>query len=67
MMSEPVEFLLVEDNQDDIVLIEEAFAEAKLMNVIFKVRGGEEALAYLWQAEHYKHVRRETRTRPFGN
>jgi CheY-like chemotaxis protein len=49
---------LVEDNEDDIVLIEEAFAEAKLMNVIFKVRDGEEALAYLRQAGQYTHARK---------
>jgi CheY-like chemotaxis protein len=58
MMSEPLELLLVEDNDDDIVLIEEAFAEAKLMNVIFTVRDGEEALAYLRQAGPYTHRRR---------
>ena len=58
MMSEPVELLLVEDNEDDIVLIEEAFAEAKLMNLIFKVRDGEEALAYLRQEGQYTHRRR---------
>jgi hypothetical protein len=49
MVSDPIEILLVEDNEDDIVLIEEAFIEAKLMNVIFKVRDGEGALAYLRQ------------------
>jgi CheY-like chemotaxis protein len=58
MISEPIEVLLVEDNEDDIVLIEEAFAEAKLMNVIFKVRDGEDALAYLRQAGPYTHSRR---------
>ena len=58
MMSEPVELLLVEDNEDDIVLIEEAFVEAKLMNVIFTVRDGEEALAYLRQEGQYTHRRR---------
>lgn len=58
MMSEPLELLLVEDNDDDIVLIEEAFAEAKLMNVIFTVRDGEEALAYLRQEGPYTHRRR---------
>jgi len=58
MMNEPVELLLVEDNEDDIVLIEEAFAEAKLMNVMFKVRDGEEALAYLRQEGPYKHTRK---------
>ena len=58
MMSEPVDLLLVEDNEDDIVLIEEAFAESKLMNLIFKVRDGEEALAYLRQEGQYTHRRR---------
>jgi two-component system, response regulator len=58
MMSEQIELLLVEDNEDDIVLIEEAFAEAKLMNVIFKVRDGEDALAYLRQEGPYTHRRR---------
>ncbi|MBI3355932.1 MAG: response regulator [Nitrospirae bacterium] len=58
MMSEPLELLLVEDNEDDIILVEEAFAEAKLMNVIFTVRDGDEALAYLRQEGLYKHMRR---------
>ncbi len=58
MMSEPVELLLVEDNEDDSVLIEEAFAEAKLLNIIFKVRDGEEALAYLRQEGQYTHTQR---------
>ncbi|HYR60117.1 MAG TPA: response regulator [Nitrospiraceae bacterium] len=58
MISEPIEVLLVEDNEDDIVLIEEAFAEAKLMNVVFKVRDGEDALAYLRQEGPYTHRRR---------
>jgi len=58
MISEPIEVLLVEDNEDDIVLIEEAFTEAKLMNVIFTVRDGEEALAYLRQEGPYTHRRR---------
>jgi CheY-like chemotaxis protein len=57
-MSEQVDLLLVEDNDDDIVLIEEAFAEAKLMNMIFKVRDGEEALAYLRQEGQFTHMRR---------
>jgi CheY-like chemotaxis protein len=58
MMNEPVELLLVEDNEDDIVLIEEAFAEAKLLNIIFTVRDGEEALAYLRQEGQYTHRQR---------
>ncbi len=58
MTNEPVELLLVEDNEDDIILIQEAFADAKLMNVIYKVRDGEEALAYLRREGRYQHVRR---------
>lgn len=58
MKSEPIQLLLVEDNEDDIVLITEAFAEAKLMNVISTVRDGEEALAYLRQEGKYQHVQR---------
>lgn len=58
MTTEPVELLLVEDNEDDIVLIEEAFADARLMNVLCKVRDGEEALAYLRQEGPYRRTRR---------
>jgi len=58
MRSEPVEILLVEDNEDDIALTEEAFTEAKLMSVIFKIRDGEAALAYLRREGQYKDMRR---------
>lgn len=58
MTNEPVELLLVEDNEDDIVLIEEAFGEAKMMNVIWKVRDGEEAMAYLRRQAPYQDVHR---------
>ncbi|HXF92327.1 MAG TPA: response regulator [Nitrospiraceae bacterium] len=52
-----MEILLVEDNEDDIVLTQEAFTEAKLMNVINTVRDGEEALAYLRREGKYKVAR----------
>ena len=58
MKEEPVEILLVEDNEDDIVLIHEAFAEAKLVNILNTVRDGEEALAYLRHEGRYKFARR---------
>jgi CheY-like chemotaxis protein len=51
---DPIEILLVEDNEDDIILIEEAFAGARLMNVINNVRDGEAALAYLRREGPYK-------------
>ncbi len=47
MNHQSIELLLVEDNDDDIILIQEAFAEARLLNVMHVVRDGEEALAYL--------------------
>jgi CheY-like chemotaxis protein len=54
MISESVELLLVEDYEDDIILIEEAFAGARVMNVINNVRDGEAALAYLRREGPYK-------------
>ena len=51
---DPMEILLVEDNEDDIILTEEAFAVAKVMNSINSVRDGEAALAYLRQEGPYK-------------
>jgi len=47
MSAQPVEILLVEDNEDDILLEQEAVAEAKLVNLMYVVRDGEEAMAYL--------------------
>lgn len=58
MKGESVEILLVEDNEDDIVIIQEAFAEAKLVNVINTVRDGEDALAYLRREGGYTRSRR---------
>jgi CheY-like chemotaxis protein len=42
-----MEILLVEDNEDDILLEQEAIADAKLVNLMFVVRDGEQAMAYL--------------------
>jgi len=47
MNPKPVEILLVEDNEDDILIITEALGEAKLLNLINVMRDGEQALAYL--------------------
>jgi CheY-like chemotaxis protein len=53
-ITQSVEILLAEDNDDDILLIQESFAEAKIVNVLNVVRDGEEALAYLRREEEYK-------------
>jgi CheY-like chemotaxis protein len=53
MNAQPMEILLVEDNEDDIVLEQEALADAKLINIMYVVRDGEEALAYLRRQGRY--------------
>ena len=56
MENKPMEILLVEDNEDDIVLEQEALAEAKLVNLMFVVRDGEEAMAFLRRQGQYQHA-----------
>jgi CheY-like chemotaxis protein len=57
MTDQPVEILLVEDNEDDIVIIQEVFADMKLATIVHTVRDGEEALAYLQRKGKYKVAR----------
>jgi CheY-like chemotaxis protein len=44
---QPIEVLLVEDDPGDVLLIQEAFADNKLLNNLNVVNDGEQALAYL--------------------
>ncbi len=53
----PMEILLVEDNEDDILLEQEALADAKLVNVMSVVRDGEEAMAYLRRQGSHQNAR----------
>jgi len=53
-----LEILLVEDNDDDIFMVEEAFSEAKLINIVSVVKNGEEALAYLRREGQYENAAR---------
>ena len=53
-ITQAVDILLAEDNDDDILLIRESFAEAKIVNVLNVVKDGEEALAYLRREGGYK-------------
>ncbi len=57
MIGEPMEILLVEDNEDDILLEREALADAKLVNLMSVVRDGEEAMAYLRRQGTYRNAR----------
>lgn len=43
----PIHILLVEDNEGDIMLIKEAFGEAKLANELTVLKDGEKAIKYL--------------------
>jgi len=56
MSAQSVEILLVEDNEDDIVLEQEAIVEAKLVNLMYVVRDGEEAMAYLRREGKYQNA-----------
>jgi CheY-like chemotaxis protein len=56
MTTQPVDILLVEDNEDDVLIIQEAFVESSLLNVIHAVSDGEEALAYLRREGKYREV-----------
>lgn len=58
MARQPIDILLVEDNDDDIVLIQESMAEARLVNVMYVVRDGEEAMRYLRRESEYEHAKR---------
>lgn len=49
-----MDILLVEDNEDDVVLLREAFAECKQLHLLEVVRDGEQALAYLRRSGIYK-------------
>jgi CheY-like chemotaxis protein len=57
MIGQPMEILLVEDNEDDILLEQEALTDAKLVNLMSVVRDGEEALAYLRRQGKYQNAR----------
>ena len=46
-MSDQALFLLVEDDENDILLIRRAFLKAKIVNPLQVVKGGEAAIAYL--------------------
>jgi CheY-like chemotaxis protein len=52
--SQPIELLLVDDNDDDIVLLEESLKESRFVNLLHVVRDGEEALAYLRREGAYR-------------
>lgn len=48
-----IKILLAEDNEDDIIMIKDAFARSKIINSFDVVKNGEEALAYLNKEGQY--------------
>ena len=56
MNTQPMEILLVEDNEDDILLEQEALVEVELVNLMYVVRDGEEAMAYLRREGKYQNA-----------
>ena len=46
-MKENIPILLVEDDEDDIRLVERAFVKGRILNKLYTVRDGEEAMEFL--------------------
>ncbi len=56
MKRKEIKVLLVEDNEDDVVLTVESFADSEQVKIIDVVSNGEELLAYLRQQGNYEDV-----------
>lgn len=54
LKSKSIHLLLVEDNEGDIVLIADAFEDAKIFNTISVVRDGQQALDFLYKTNGYE-------------
>jgi CheY-like chemotaxis protein len=54
----PIEVLLVEDDEGDVLMTREALDEGKVMNRLSVVGDGVEAIAYLRREKPYVHVSR---------
>jgi len=54
----PIEILLVEDNEDDIILTQEAFQENRLANELNVVQTGDDALKYLRREPPYENAKK---------
>lgn len=54
----PAEILLVEDNPGDVRLVQEALRESKIINQVYAVSDGQEALAFLRKQGCYANATR---------
>ena len=55
---QPAEILLVEDNPGDVRLVQEALRESKIINRVYAVSDGQEALAFLRKQGCYANATR---------
>ena len=53
-IKERISVLLVEDDEDDICLVKKAFEKGKILNTLYAVRDGEEAMEFLCHTGRYK-------------
>ncbi|MGI9406144.1 MAG: response regulator [Hyphomicrobiaceae bacterium] len=56
-VSETIRILIADDDEDDRMLIEDAFAEARLNNPIDFVNDGEELMDYLHRRGDHEHLK----------
>ncbi len=52
----PIEILLIEDNEGDIILTKKAFERGKIMNNLSVARDGKEGLDYLFKRGKFENV-----------
>ncbi len=56
----PIDVLLVDDSEDDILIIQRAFKKVRLMNGMNIVRSGQEALDYIYHQGKYSQTKTVT-------
>lgn len=57
-LGKPIDVLVVDDSEDDVVLLQEAFSDCPLVNFMYRVEDGEAALRYLRAESPYQQARR---------
>ena len=55
-MINPVHILLVEDNEGDILLTQEALSDGKILHTLSVVKDGDEAISFMNKQHKYKQV-----------
>lgn len=54
---ETIEILVVDDNEDDVIMIQEAVEEARLLNLMHVVHDGQEAMTFLRRQAPFQDAR----------